>query len=52
MRFSRAPREKRPKYEQRHEKKILQHDKARPHVAKSVKTYLEILEREVLAHLP
>ena len=34
-------REKRPQYEQRHEKVILQHDNARPHVAKPVKTYLE-----------
>ena len=34
MRLSRALREKRPQYEQRHEKVILQHDNARPHVAK------------------
>ena len=41
MRLSRALREKRPQYEQRHEKVILQHDIARLHVAKPVKTYLE-----------
>jgi len=33
MRLNRALKEKRP-YEQRHDKIILQHDKARPHVAK------------------
>ena len=44
MRLSRALCEKRPQYEQRHEKVILQHDNARPHVAKPVKTYLETLK--------
>ena len=40
MRLSRALREKRPQYEQRHEKVILQHENACSHVAESVKTYL------------
>ena len=52
MRFSRALREKRSQYEQKHEKVILQHDNARPHVAKLVKTYLEALKWEVLYHPP
>jgi len=37
IRLSRALREKRPKYEQRHDKVILLHDNAWPHVAKVVK---------------
>ena len=36
MRLSRALREKWPQYEQRHEKVILQHNNAQPHVAKPV----------------
>ena len=44
MRLSRALREKRSQYEQRHEKVILQRDNAPPHVAKPVKTYLEMLK--------
>ena len=52
MRLSRALREKRPQYEQRHEKVILQHDNDRPYVAKLVKTYLETLKWEVLPHPP
>ena len=31
---------------------ILQHDSARPHVAKSVKTYLETFKWEILPHPP
>ncbi|KAG5325834.1 MOS1T transposase, partial [Pseudoatta argentina] len=52
MRLSRALKEKRPLYAQRHDKVILLHDNARPHVAKPVKTYLETLKWEVLPHSP
>ena len=52
MRFSRSQREKRPQYEQRHEKVIPQHENARPHVAKPVETYLETLKWEALPHSP
>ena len=51
-RLSRALKEKRLLYEQRNDKVILQHDNAGPHVAKPVKTYLEILKWEVLPHPP
>ncbi|KAG5320406.1 MOS1T transposase, partial [Pseudoatta argentina] len=50
MRLSRALKEKRPLYAQRHDKVILLHDNARPQVAKPVKTYLETLKWEVLPH--
>lgn len=52
MRLSRALKEKRPETVTRHNKVILQHDNARPHVAKPVKTYLETLKWEVLPHPP
>ncbi|CAD7015191.1 unnamed protein product [Ceratitis capitata] len=52
MRFSRALKEKRPQYQERHDKVILQHDNARPHVVKMVKKYLETLKWEVLPHPP
>jgi len=52
MRLSRALKDKRPQYNERHDKVILQHDNARPHVAKVVKTYLETLKWEVLPHPP
>ncbi|KAG5321251.1 MOS1T transposase, partial [Pseudoatta argentina] len=52
MCLSRALKEKRPLYAQRHDKVILLHDNARPHVAKPVKTYLETLKWEVLPHPP
>jgi len=50
--LSRALKDKRPQYNERHDKVILQHDNARPHVAKVVKTYLETLKWEVLPHPP
>ena len=49
-RLSRVLREKRPEYEQRHDKVILLHDNARPHIAKVVKKYLETLKWDVLPH--
>jgi len=52
IRLSHALREKRPKYEQRHDKVILLHDNARLHVAKVVKKYLETLKWDVLPHSP
>lgn len=52
MRLSRALKEKRPQYSQRHDHVILQHDNARPHVAQTVKTYLETLNWEVLPQPP
>ncbi|GBP12118.1 NADPH:adrenodoxin oxidoreductase, mitochondrial [Eumeta japonica] len=50
MRLSRALKDKWPQYNERHDKVILQHDNARPHVAKVVKIYLETLKWEVLPH--
>ncbi|GFV09872.1 mariner Mos1 transposase [Trichonephila clavipes] len=50
MRLRRALKDKRPQYNERHDKVTLQHDNARPHVAKVVKTYLETLKWEVLPH--
>ena len=52
MRLSRALKDKRPQYNERHDKVILQHDNARSHVAKVIKTYLETLKWEVLSHPP
>lgn len=52
MRLSRALREKRPETIERHDKVILLHDNARPHVAIVVKNYLETLKWEVLPHPP
>jgi len=52
IRLSRALREKRSEYEQRHDKVILLHGNARPHVAKIIKKYLETLKWDVLPHLP
>jgi len=52
MRLSRALKEKRPEWSKRHDKIILLHDNARPHLAKPVQTYLQTLKWEVLAHPP
>ena len=52
MRLSRALKNKRPTYQKRHDKVILQHDNARLHVARPVKTYWETLKWEVLPHPP
>ena len=41
---------RKPEYKQRHDKIILLHDNARPHVAKVVKKYLETLKWDVLSH--
>ena len=49
MRLSRL-KEKRVHYYSRHDKIILLHDNARPHVTALVKTYLETLKWEVLSH--
>ena len=48
MRLSRALKEKRVHYYSRHDKIILLHDNARPHVAAPVKTYLETFKWKVL----
>ena len=52
MHLSRALKEKRPQYQERHDKVILQHCNARLHVVRPVKTYLETLKWEVLPHPP
>lgn len=51
-RLSQALRDKRPQYAERHEKVILLHDNARPHIAKTVKQKLEQLKWDVLPHPP
>ena len=52
MHLSRALKDKRPQYNERHDKVILQNDNARPYVAKVVNTTLETLKWEVLPHPP
>ncbi|GFW43371.1 mariner Mos1 transposase [Trichonephila clavipes] len=50
MRLSQALKDKRPQYNEIHDKVILQHDSAGPHVRKVVKTHFETLKWEVLPH--
>ncbi|GBP19315.1 DNA-directed RNA polymerase I subunit RPA2 [Eumeta japonica] len=52
MRLSRALKEKLPQYYSRHNKIILLHDSAHPHVADPVKNYLKTFDWEVLPHPP
>jgi len=52
MRLSRALKEKRAYYYSRHDKIILLHDNAQPHVAAPIKTYLETLKWEILPYPP
>ena len=52
LRMSRALKEKRAHCYSRHDKVILLHDNARPHVSVPVKTYLETLKCKVLPHPP
>ena len=51
IRLNQALKEKRPEWDNRHNKLILLHDNARPHVAKPVKKYLEEVKWEILPHL-
>ena len=50
LRLKVAIEEKRPEWVNRHSKLIFQHDNARPHTAKVVKTYLNGQDWEVLPH--
>jgi len=52
IRLKRALHEKRPEWEDRHEKVIIQHDNARPHIHWAVKKYIEGTNWEVLPHPP
>ena len=45
MRLSRELKEKRPQYQERHDKIILQNENACQHVTRPVKTYVETLKR-------
>ena len=51
-RLSKALEKKWPQYQERHDKVILPHDNAQPHVARPAKTHLETLKWEVLPHPP
>ena len=44
--------DKRPHYDEKHDKVILHYDNARPHVAKTVQKTLQVLNWEILSHPP
>ena len=50
MGLSRALKKKRPQYQERYDKVILQYDNARPYVARLVNTYLETLKWEMRSY--
>ena len=50
IKFDRAIKDKRPQYYGRHDNVILQHDNARPYVAKTVQETLQVLNWEILLH--
>ena len=50
IRLNQTLKEKRPEWDNRHNKLILLHDNARPHVAKPIKKYLEGVKWEILPH--
>lgn len=52
IRLKQALGEKRPEWDNRHDKLILQHDNARPHVANLVKNYSDRQNWEILPHPP
>lgn len=52
LRLKRALNDKRPEWSRRHNKIILQHDNARPHVAQQVKNYIEGVGWDILPHPP
>ena len=52
IKLDRAIKDKRPRYDGRYDKIILQHDNAMPHVAKTVQETLQVLNWEILPHPP
>ena len=52
LRLNQALKKKRPEWHNRHNKLIMLHDNARPHVIKPVKKYLEGAKWEILPHPP